>query len=142
MSAYDADILAWSKRQSELLRRRAAGDLVNEAELDWANIAGQIKDVGRSELRSTRSLLRQALRHMLKAEAWPSSRDRPNWRADAIEFRRQTSDAFAPSMRARIDVAQLYADALSATPATMDGQPPPPLPASCPVTLEDLLGDD
>ena len=56
MSAYDADILVWSERQSELLRRRAAGDLVNEAELDWANIAEQIKDVGRSELRSARSL--------------------------------------------------------------------------------------
>ena len=142
MSAYDADILAWSERQSELLRRRAAGDLVNEAEPDWANIAQQIQDVGRSELRSTRSALRQALRHMLKVEAWPSSRDAPNWRADAIEFQRQASDAFAPSMRARIDVAQLYADAFAAMPATMDGQPSPPLPASCPVTLEDLLGDD
>ncbi|WP_428532450.1 DUF29 domain-containing protein [Rhodopila sp.] len=142
MNAYDADILVWSERQSDLLRRRAAGDPVNEAELDWANIAEAIHDVGRSELHSTRSLLRQALRHMLKAEAWSSSRDAPNWRADAIEFRRQARDAFAPSMRARIDLAELYADALAAVPATMDDQPPLPLPDVCPVTLDDLLGDD
>lgn len=69
---------------------------------DWANVAEEIEDVGRSELRSCRSLLRQALRHMLKAEAWPLSRDAPTWRADAIDFRRQARDAFAPSMRQKI----------------------------------------
>jgi hypothetical protein len=34
---YDDDIVLWSERQSDLLRRRAAGELVNEAELDWPN---------------------------------------------------------------------------------------------------------
>jgi hypothetical protein len=28
------------------LRRRAAGELVNEAELDWSNIAEEIEDAG------------------------------------------------------------------------------------------------
>ena len=42
------DILLWSERQAELLRRRAAGELVNDAELDWPNIAEEIEDVGRS----------------------------------------------------------------------------------------------
>jgi hypothetical protein len=65
MSDYETDILIWSERQAERLRRRAAGELVNDAEVDWPNIAEEIEDVGRSELRSCRSLLRQALRHML-----------------------------------------------------------------------------
>ena len=65
---YDADILEWSEHQAELLRRVAAGEPVNEAP-DWPNIAEELADVGRSELRSCRSLLRQALRHMLKALA-------------------------------------------------------------------------
>jgi hypothetical protein len=78
MADYDSDILEWSERQAELLRRRAAGDLVNEAELDWPNIAEEIEDVGRSELHAVESLLVQALRHMLKAEAWPQSRDAPS----------------------------------------------------------------
>lgn len=46
---YEDDILLWSERQSELLRRRAAGELVNDAEIDWPNVAEEIKDVGRSQ---------------------------------------------------------------------------------------------
>lgn len=141
MSDYDTDILIWSEHQAELLRRRAAGELVNDAEMDWLNIAEEIGDVGRSELRSCRSLLRQALRHMLKAEAWPLSRDAPTWRADAIDFRRQARDAFTPSMQQKIDVADLYADALAAMPETIDGQPPLPVPDVCRVTLDELLGE-
>lgn len=34
---YDEDIVLWSERQAALLRQRATGDLVNEAELDWLN---------------------------------------------------------------------------------------------------------
>ena len=137
---YGDDILIWSERQAELLRRIAAGEPVNEAP-DWPNIAEEIEDVGRSELRSCRSLLRQALRHMLKAEAWPFSRDAPNWRADAIDFRRQARDAFTPSMRQKIDIAQLYADALAAMPEAMDGVPPIPIQTVVPM-LDELLSDD
>jgi hypothetical protein len=79
---------------------------------------------------------------MLKAEAWPLSRDAPNWRADAVDFRRQARDAFAPSMRQRIDPAGLYVDALAALAETMDGQPPLPVSEICPVTLDELLKED
>jgi hypothetical protein len=71
---YEDDILLWSEQQAELLRRRAAGELVNDAELDWPNIAEEIGDVGSERLHAVESLLVQALRHMLKAEAWPLSR--------------------------------------------------------------------
>jgi hypothetical protein len=140
MSDYDTDILTWSERQAALLRRVAAGEPVNEAP-DWPNIAEEIEDVGRSELRSCRSLLRQALRHMLKAEAWPLCLDAPSWRADAIDFRRQARDAFTPSMRQKIDVAGLYADALAAMPDTVDGQPPLPIEHEIP-TLDELLSNE
>jgi hypothetical protein len=140
MNDYDTDILTWSEHQTELLRGIAAGVPVNEKP-DWSNILEELADVGRSELRSCRSLLRQALRHMLKAEAWPLSRNAPTWRADAIDFRRQARDAFTPSMRQKIDVADLYADALAAMPETIDGQPPLPVPDVCPVTLDELLSE-
>jgi hypothetical protein len=136
---YDDDILAWSERQAALLHRRARGELINETDLDWANIAEEIEDVGRSELRSCRSLLRQALRHMLKAEAWPLSRDAPTWRADAIDFRHQAADAFTEAMRQKIDVAKLYADALAAMPKKIDDVLPLPVSRVCPVTLNELL---
>jgi len=141
MSDYDTDILTWSERQAALLRRRAAGELINDAEVDWSNITEEIEDVGSNRLHAVESLLVQALRHMLKAEAWPLSRDAPIWRADAIDFRRQARRRFVPSMRQKIDIADLYADALAAMPETVDGVPPLPVPAECPVTLDELLGD-
>lgn len=137
---YDDDILLWSERQAELLRRHAAVARENDA-IDWPNVIEEIEDVGRSELRGVESLLVQAMRHMLKVEAWPLSRDVPNWRADAIDFRRQARRRFAPSMRQRIDLTALYADALAALPKTMDGQPPLPVPETCPVTLDELLAE-
>jgi hypothetical protein len=142
MSDYDTDILTWSERQGGLLRRRAAGDLVNDAELDWPNIAEEVESVGRSQLSAVQSMLRQALIRMLKAEAWPLSREVPHWRAEARRFRDDSAEAFTPSMRQRIDWAALYARAVRATPETIDGQPPLPMAPLCPMTLDALLGDD
>lgn len=142
MSDYETDILHWSERQGELLRRIAAGERVNDADLDWPNIAEEIESVGRSDLAATKSLLRQALAHMLKAQAWPLSREASGWRADARMFREQALDHFSPSMRERLDIGALYAGALWSMPETIDGQAPLQLPQACPVTLDELLADD
>jgi hypothetical protein len=52
------------------------------------------------------------------------------------------ADAYAPSMRQRIDVPSIYSKALHALPEMMDGVPPLPLPDVCPVTLDELLSED
>jgi Domain of unknown function DUF29 len=140
MSDYDADILLWSEHQAALLRRVADGEAPNERP-DWSNIIEEIESVGRSDLHRVESLLFQAFVHMLKAEAWPLSTAAPGWRGDARGFRAQARRAFAPSMRQRLDVPGLYADALKALPETMDGQTPLPVPSDCPVTLDELLSD-
>ena len=138
MSEYNSDVLLWSEHQTELLRRIAAGEPVNELP-DWSNIIEEVGDVGLSSLRACRSLLVQALLHMLKAMAWPSSGETPHWAAEARRFRGDAADAFAPSMRQRIDLADLYRRALRAMPDTIDGQVPLPVPEVCPVTLDELL---
>jgi hypothetical protein len=71
---------------------------------------------------------------MLKAEAWPLSRDAPTWRADA-------KDALTPSMRQKIDVASLYREARQTLPETVDGQQPLPILTELP-TLDTLLSED
>jgi hypothetical protein len=139
---YDDDILLWSEHQAELLRRRAAGELVDEAELDWPNIAEEIESVGNEQLHAVESFMVQALLHDLKASAWPVSRDVPHWRAEARRFRGDAASRFAPSMRQRIDMAKVYRRALRAMPETIDDQPPLPVPESCPVTLDELLVED
>jgi hypothetical protein len=141
MSDYDSDILSWSERQAELLRRHAAGERINAADLDWPNIIEEVADVGRNTLRACRSHLLQALLHDLKAAQWPQSRDVPHWRSEARIARINAADAFAPSMRQYIDVADLYAKAVRAMPDTVDGQPPLSVEAVCPVTLDELLQD-
>jgi hypothetical protein len=138
---YEDDILLWAERQSDLLRSRAAGELVNDGELDWPNIAEEIEDAGRSQVHGVESLLTQALLHMLKAKSWPSARDVPNWQADARLFHRQARRRFVPSMRQRIDLAALYADALAGLPETMDGQPPLPVEGIHRMTLDELLAE-
>ena len=136
---YDQDILVWSERQAGALRRLDAGQPTNERP-DWTNIIEEIEDVGRSELHAVELLLAQALRHFLKAEAWPMSRDASTWRSDSIDFRAQVRRRYTPSMRQRIDLAEIYADALEALPETMDGIAPGPVPDQCPFTLDELLG--
>jgi hypothetical protein len=138
---YDTDILLWSEHQADLLRRLAGGEQVNER-IDWENVIEEVEDVGRNSLRACRSLLRQALLHMLKAESWPTLRDAPGWRADAIGFRQQARDAYSPAMHDRIDVPKLYREARRALPETMDDLAPLPIPETCPVTLDELLADD
>jgi hypothetical protein len=139
---YDTDFLLWSEQQTGLLRRRAAGELVNEAELDWPNIAEEIESVGSEQRHAVESLLLRALLHRLETEAWPLSRDVPHWQSEARLFRAQARRRFVPSMRQRIDVAGLYHDAVKALPDTIDDQPPLPVAEVCQVTLDALLAED
>ena len=133
---YDTDILSWSEEQAEFLRRRAANML------DWDNLAEEIADVGLSQLHAVMSHLRLALLHDLKAEAWPLSRDVEHWRAEARLHRDEARDRYTPSMARRIDIEKLYRQARRALPATIEGTHPLPLPIVCPVSLEELLGED
>jgi hypothetical protein len=138
MTEYDTDILQWSEHQAALLRRLAAGERVND-QVDWENVVEEIESVGNEQLHAVESLLVQALRHMLKAEAWPHHRDAPTWQADAIDFRQQAQRRFAPLMRQKLDMNRIWRHALRALPGTIDDQDPLPPPELCPYTLEELL---
>jgi hypothetical protein len=142
MSDYDTDILEWSEQQAELLHRMGRGDHVND-QVDWENVAEEIADVGRSELRAVASHLVQALLHDLKAEAWPLSREVPQWRAEARGHRDDARAAFTPSMaeREELEVAELYCRALRRIPSTIDGVPPLSAPIACPMPLGELLSE-
>ena len=136
---YERDALAWAEQQADLLRRLAAGERLNAA-VDWPNVIEEVQDVGLSELRACRSLLRQAMLHLLKLHAWPSSSAAPHWRDEAGVFLDDAADRFSPSMRQRIDLDDLYAKALRRAQALRDVTGVSrPLPETCPFTLEALL---
>jgi hypothetical protein len=140
---YDTDVLIWSEQQAALLRRLAAGEALNETP-DWDNIAEEIDSLGRSETRACTSAIMQMLLHELKIAAWPNSTAVPGWTDEVAVQRMEAAEAFAPSMRRKIDVAKIYARALHEfrkMPATIDGQPPLPVPDACERTLDELLAD-
>ena len=138
---YDHDILAWSGHQADMIRRLARGERVND--VDWLHVAEEIEDVGLSELHSVESFLQLMFLHLLKVHGWPDSESVPHWRAEIIGFQTNMRRRFAPSMRQRIDVAEIYADALrQLSPEKYDGCGPQPLPDACPFDLNQMLTAD
>ena len=119
---YDTDVLEWSEHQARLLRQHAAGEAGNEAP-DWANIIEEVESVGRDQLHAVESLLAQAMAHMLKADAWPLSREVPGWQAEARRFRDDAAARFSPSMRQRIDGAKLIAVHCACCPIQLTAGP-------------------
>ena len=144
-SLYDDDIYAWAQQQAATLRRLAETrrDLPNE--LDLEHVAEEIESVGRSELHETETLLTQALVHLIKAYADPASRARGHWMSEALTFQFGARRAFSPSMRRRIDLEDLWLSAGRIAEAKLYAfgvKGIPPLPATCPFRLDELLGAD
>jgi Domain of unknown function DUF29 len=69
-------------------RRCAAGQLINDAELDWSNIAEEIEALGRDERSSLRSKITTVIEHLMRLEASPVIGPRRGWRATINRTRR------------------------------------------------------
>ena len=137
---YERDVLAWSEREADFLRRLSRGERVND--VDWAHLVAEIEDVGLSELNAVVSHLEQMLVFLLKLRAWPENPSVRHWRVEVVAFQRNAARRFAPSMRQRIDLGRLYRDAADQLEAGQErGDPPLGLPADCPFTLDEFLTD-
>ncbi len=97
---HDNDFLQWTEQQTELLRRRAAGELPNDEGLDWLNLAEEIESVGASEKREVRSRLMRICQHLLKWKYQPERQSR-SWEATIFVHRRDLQGLFedSPSLR-------------------------------------------
>jgi hypothetical protein len=143
---YDNDILLWSERQVELLRRRATGELVNDAEIDWQNIAEEIEDVGKSAVNAVISSLENILRHRIYLLGWPKSPSGRKWRTELKAFARTLQRNYTPSMAGTgkvtdADVHELYSDAVEYSLAHVETPPEVEIPAECPWTLSEIIAD-
>ena len=100
---YDEDFTLWTEQQATLLRRRAAGELTNDAALDWLNLAEEIEAVGGNTRRELRNRLASLLQHLLKWHYQPELRSR-SWRATIRTQRQEIEDLLAdnPSLQARL----------------------------------------
>jgi hypothetical protein len=97
---YETDVLLWSERQAELLRRVASGENVND-QIDWPNIIDEVETVGRSERSALRSHIATVIEHLIKLQASPATDPRNGWK-ETINRARDDIDRDledSPSMR-------------------------------------------
>jgi hypothetical protein len=138
---YERDVLAWSQHQADLLRRLARGERVND--VDWAHVAEEIEGAGLSELHSVESFLNLIMVHLLKLQAWPDDPASDHWHSEIVAFQNNARRRFTPSIRQRIDVDTLYADAVKQLRAgDRRNAIPRPWPDANPFALDQLLTEE
>lgn len=78
--------------------------MVNEAELDWPNIAEEIESLGKNQSRELSSRIATILVHLMKLQASPASAPHAGWRDTILEQRDEIDRllADAPSLRVRV----------------------------------------
>jgi hypothetical protein len=110
-SLYDDDILAWSEVQAAALRSLAGRhDLPNQ--LDLANVVEEIEDVGKSELRTVESLIRNIMTHVAILWTDPGAPAINGWRGEIATWHVEVLRRISPSMRPKLDLALVWRDAL------------------------------
>jgi hypothetical protein len=143
-SLYDTDVLAWSRQQAELLRRMAAGEGVND-KVDWPNVIDEIDSVGRSEVRTVMSALKNAMQHKLYLLGWPNAQAARHWQVEIRSQLAQVHKDYRESMRREIEpeLPDLYRLArLGVEGHVLDeGPPASALPELCPWALDSLLAE-
>ena len=96
-SLYDRDFVAWTVEQARALRTRRGG----ENALDYDNLAEEIEDLGKSEIRACLSLIDRIVEHLLKIE-YIGGQDLPNWKGEIRAFRRSLARTLTPSITRQI----------------------------------------
>ena len=136
-SLYERDIVAWSEQQASLLR---AGRL---AELDIANIAEEIEDVGKSERRELANRMAVLLAHLLKWQYQPQRRG-SSWEATIRHQRERLLRRLArtPSLKTSLADPDWWLDAWGDAclqVAEEIGIGFDTLPSDCPWTADQIL---
>jgi hypothetical protein len=109
MSQYDTDVYTWSERQGALLRRLAGGERVNDADLDWPNIADEIESVGRSEGSALSGHIGNVLEHLIKLQISPATEPRAGWKETILRGRSEAEELLRDSPSLRLSLGDIIA---------------------------------
>jgi hypothetical protein len=136
---YDRDYYAWIQHQVQALRERRIEDV------DWANAAEEIEDLGKSERRGIRSQLARLLEHLLKlqyARDTPRTNNRRGWELSIKGARIAIEDLLndSPSLRSQLPemLTEAYRTARleALRKARLSDET---VPESCPWTVEQVM---
>jgi len=136
--AYDDDFFAWTQEQARLLRGGAF------SEIDVANTAEELEDMGRSVRNEFKNRLAVLLMHLLKWQYQPLFRSR-SWSSTLCEQRGQIKELLdeSPSLRPVLtgNLSAVYARALLKAVGET-GFAESTFPTDCPYTPEQILNED
>lgn len=140
---YDRDFLAWAEDQAAALRRHSALRLNTDSDLDLEHLAEEVSDLGDNTIAVVEAAIVQIIAHLLKLEWSPAADPRGHWQDEVQGQRVRVTRRLrrSPSLRGRLDRADLYEDArtVAATGLARDGIDVMALPADCPYTLDQVL---
>jgi hypothetical protein len=108
---YDNDFVLWSERQSELLRRLASGEPVNESP-DWPNIVEEVEVLGKRDKREVLSRVATILFHLIKLQASPANEPREGREDTVFEQRGRLRSVLKDSSSLRPTIATVAAEEL------------------------------
>jgi hypothetical protein len=136
---YERDYYAWIQAQVRALRKHRTG------EIDWANVAEEIEDLGKSEKRSVERQLARIVEHLLKLSYTPPrmrSLNRRGWQASVREGRHQIQKLLRDSPSLHGKIPEFFRDAYASgrngvIVATNLSESA--LPEICPWSLEQVL---
>jgi hypothetical protein len=138
---YESDYYAWIQGQVRALRQRRI------EEIDWANVAEEIEDLGKSEKRSVESHIARIVEHFLKLNYLPrrmKSLNRRGWAISLREARRQLHRLLSESPSLRRKTREVFPHAYQGGRNAVliaINVPESALPETSPWTLEEVLDD-
>lgn len=135
---YDSDHYTWTQEQARLLREGKLN------ELDFAHLAEEMEDMGKSELRSFASYLNVIAAYLLKWEYQPERRG-SSWEKTIKAQRKNARDELAdnPGMKGKLDYVQRLVSREAIAEAASDlKEHADRLPDECSYTIAQILDDD
>ena len=141
---YEADFFAWTQMQAKELRRFARSR--PNLPLDLPHLAEEIADLGKEQRNALRSWTIRIIEHLLLLDHSPAEAPRRGWRREIMTFRDEIEDRLTPTLRRDLErqLPQLYAKARRRALVDLEpseGDLESRLPADCPYTLEQILGE-
>jgi hypothetical protein len=137
---HEVDFYSWTQEQAALLRALPR----NSNHLDIENIAEEIEDMGRTEIKEVESYLLQTLAHLIKIAVDKDAQSVPHWVDEANGFQARAVLALSPGLRQRLDMPKVWKLAKRTANVSLaeHGVDLPVLPDECPMSLDQLLADD
>jgi hypothetical protein len=142
---YEHDFYAWTQRQARELGRFAASR--PNLPLDLAHLAEEIRDLGKERRDALRGRTTRVIEHLLLLEHSVAREPRRGWTSEIVDFRRDIEERLTRTLRRDLasQLPRLYEQARRGLACKLAafGEPETAaaLPAECPYTLDQVLGD-